>query len=155
VPTKLARQAPLSGAFFADRTSLTGSAEYLEKFREAHARFTGAVSASKKLDTVGWDKADLKAQYADEVFITPAGQARFRDAKRRLDSLGRDVRAVYDDMDALPDQKRAALDRLYEEMEDTARWALGAPRLPRRRAPVATQSKGGRVQYGALPGVVR
>jgi hypothetical protein len=55
----------------------------------------------------------------------------------------------------LPDAKRAKLDGIYEEMEDTARWALGAKRLPREHAPVPTGSKGGQKRYAPLPGALR
>jgi hypothetical protein len=154
MPTKLARQNPIWGGIMGDR-SLTGSAEYLEQFRGEYDRFQGAVKAAKRLDEAGWSKEDLREEYADAVFLTPAGQARFKDAKKRLDSLSRSVREVYTDDTMLPDAKRAKLDGIYEEMEDTARWALGAKRLPREHAPVPTGSKGGQKRYAPLPGALR
>ena len=128
-PAKKWQRVPVAGTFYREG-SYDGGSQSLRLFYEEYEK---VVNARKSLTRYG--KTDPKGGTA---FLEESKGERWRErgaqilaAKETLDGYGDIVDEIYKAPPtvATPAQKREALDRVYERMIRTARWALGKPDL--------------------------
>lgn len=124
-PAKKWQRVPVAGTFYREAT-FDGSSQSLKEFYQAYQQtLDNERSLARYAKT---DRPAGRAFLGDTVGEKWRQQGpALKAAKQQMEGYGEAINAVYAAplSEATPDQKRRALDRIYEQMVNTARVALG------------------------------
>ncbi len=129
-PTAPSQRTPLVGVFVRE-AAYSSSSQDIEDFYEQYEQMQGyQASATRYLKAGDHARAEArKAEAAKEPFFTHSAEIKV--AAAAFKEVGKEIDRIYKAPAAAmtPQQKREALDQLYERMVDVARKALGRPGL--------------------------
>jgi 2'-5' RNA ligase/flagellar biosynthesis GTPase FlhF len=140
-PEKKWQRVPVVGTFLREGT-FDSSSQSLKDFYVEYERVQGGERSAKRFaDTNPKDALAFVKEKSDERWVKRRQE--IKAAKSALEDLGDEVNAIYaaPPSKATPEQKRAALDKVYERMVGIARQALGKPPLrPKGTIPVTPRA---------------